>query len=133
MEHKVSAAKHVSLDTQGEAVRQFFLSLSVDPEGSVVELNGHALARVTPMGNGINGNAEEGGPWTVAKANRRGFLVDRKIDGTLTPEEAGELAALQKQMIRERERLAPVPLATLRQLHQQLLAKAQGEAGHDGP
>lgn len=132
MVHKESAVKHISLDSQGEAVKEFFLTLPVDREGSVVELNGHAVARVTPMGDG-NGSVEDAGPWTDAKAARRSFLVDRKIDGTLTPEEGMELAALQKHMIRERQRLAPVPLAELRQLHQEPLTKAQRHTGHDGP
>jgi hypothetical protein len=58
--------------------------------------------------------------------------VDREIDGILTPEEAAELRVLQEQFFQERRRLAPVPLEDLRQLHQELLAKAQRQAGKDG-
>src|SRR4029077_21157064 len=90
-EHREPAMTHVSLDTQGEAVKQFFLSLPVDPDGSVVELNCRAVARVTPVGGGANGEQDHGGPWTEAKNARRCALVDREIDGILTPEEAIEL------------------------------------------
>jgi hypothetical protein len=58
------------------------------------------------------------------KNARRCALVDREIDGTLTPEEAVELEVLQQQMLRERRRLAPVPMDDLRRLHQELLSKA---------
>jgi hypothetical protein len=120
--------KHIDLNAQGEAVKQFFLSLPGDPEGSVVELNGYAVARVTPMHRQGNGSWEATGAWTEAKNARRCVLVDREIDGTLTPEEAAELHVLQQEMLRERRRLAPVPLEDLRRLHQKLLMKAQKQA-----
>jgi hypothetical protein len=123
--------KHIDLDKQGETVKQFFQSLPPDPEGSVVELNGQALARVVPLGSRVNG-AVHAGPWTETKNARRCALVDREIDGTLTPEEAAELAILQEQMLRERRKLAPVPLEDLRRLHQDLLTKAQKQAAQDG-
>jgi hypothetical protein len=80
---------HIDLATQGEAVQQFFRSLAADPEGALVELNGQALARLVPIraGNGPGDDAT----WTEAKNSRRSFLIDREIDGTLTPEEAREL------------------------------------------
>jgi hypothetical protein len=120
--------KHIDLNAQGEAVKQFFLSLPVDPDGSVVELNGQAVARVTPLKGEGNGSHEATGPWTEAKNARRCALIDREIDALLTPEEAAELQMLQQQMLRERRRLAPVPLEDLRRLHQKLLMKAQQEA-----
>lgn len=123
----------IDLDNQGEAIRQFFMSLPVDPEGSMIRLNGQTVARVTPVRDAVNGNGIDSGPWTQAKSARRSFLVDRKIDGTLTPEEAAELSVLQKQMVGERQRLAPLPLPELRRLHEELLTRAQGQAGHDGP
>jgi hypothetical protein len=120
--------KHIDLNAQGEAVKQFFLSLPGDPEGSVVELNGQAVARVTPLKGERNGSPEATGPWTEAKNARRCVLIDREMDGLLTPEEAAELHELQQQMLRERRRLAPVPLEDLRRLHQELLMKAQQQA-----
>lgn len=124
--------KRIDLDKQGELVKQFFRSLPPDPEGAVVELNGHAVARVAPLGNRANGTVESPGPWTEEKNARRCALVDRGIDGTFAPEEAAELAVLQDQMLRERRKLAPVPLEDLRRLHQDLLAKAQKQAARDG-
>jgi hypothetical protein len=112
---------------------QFFLSLPVDPEGSVVELNGQALARVTRLQGERNGSSEATGPWTEAKNARRCALIDREIDATLTPEEAAELHALQQQMLRERRRLAPVPLEDLRRLHQALLLKTEAASDDDHP
>jgi hypothetical protein len=127
-----TAVKRIDLDTQGDLVKRFFQSLPPDPEGSVVELNGHAVARVVPLGNPVHGPVEHAGPWSEAKNARRCALVDREIDGTLTPEEAAELALLQEQMLRERRKLAPVPLEDLRRLHQDLLTRAQKQAAQDG-
>jgi hypothetical protein len=127
-----STVKHIELNRQGEAVKQFFLTLPVDPDGSVVELDGHALARVLPLKNGAKSATLLPGPWSDSKNARRCELVDREIDGILTPEEAVELQALQEQFFQERRRLAPVALRDLRELHQTLLAKAQKAADGDG-
>jgi hypothetical protein len=124
--------KHIDLNAQGEAVQQFFLSLPADPDGAVVELNGHAVARVKPMNGQGSSSRELTGPWTETKNARRCLLIDREIDGTLMPEEAVELEMLQQQMLQERQRLAPVPLEDLRRLHQELLTKAQKQSNHGG-
>ncbi len=126
------AVSHIDLNAHGEAVKKFFLSLPVDPDGSMVELNGQAVARVTAMPGQCNGAHDVSGPWTEAKNARRCALIDREIDGKLTPEEAAELEALQVQMLRERQRLAPLPLDDLRRLHQELLTKAQEQAEQSG-
>jgi hypothetical protein len=131
-EHKESAVKHINLDAQGDAVKQFFLSLPVDSEGAIVEVNGHAFARLVPLPPGDDGEPGGESRWTRQKNERRCFLIDREIDGTLTREEAAELAVLQEQMLRERRKLTPVPLDQLRRLHQELLAKAQDQAAKDG-
>jgi hypothetical protein len=120
---------HVELSRQGEAVKQFFLALPVNPEGAVVELDGHALARVLPLPNGAKSATLHPGPWTSEKNARRCELVDREIDGILTSEEVAELQVLQQQFFQERRRLAPIPLKDLRELHDTLLAKAQKAAG----
>jgi hypothetical protein len=124
--------EHIELNRQGEAVRQFFLTLTADPDGSVVELNGQAVARVVLLKNGPKSAKLYAGPWTDAKNARRCELVDREIDGILTPEESAELTLLQEQFFQERRRLAPVPLKDLRELHQTLLARAQKAAAGDG-
>jgi hypothetical protein len=49
MEHMENAMNHILLDKQDEAVKRFFLSLPADAQGSVVELNGRAVACVVPV------------------------------------------------------------------------------------
>jgi hypothetical protein len=114
---------YIDLDSQGEAVKQFFLSLPVDPEGAMVELNGHAVARLLPITATDNGRSDDE-EWTDAKNRRRCELIDRKYDSALTPTEEAELAALQSAMHRYVDRVAPLPLEAARELHQQLLEKA---------
>jgi hypothetical protein len=116
---------HIDLEIQGEAVKQFFLSLSSDREGAVVKLNGQAVARVVPIVALEDEKASGAHGWTKAKNSRRCFLIDREIDGTLTPEEARELTTLQRQMLEHRERVAPLPLEATRRLYDELLAKAE--------
>jgi hypothetical protein len=122
--------KHVSLNGQDESVRQFVLTLAGEPDGSVLELDGRPVARVMPVRGGPNG--EPGDEWTDAKNDRRCELVDRRIAGTLTPAEATELADLQQQMLRHRDRVAPLPLDYARKLHQELLKRAQAAGSGSG-
>lgn len=108
---------HISLDAQDQAVQRFFLALTVNPDGAVVELNGQAVACVVPPPT-VDGAAESA--WSEAKNERRCNLIDREIDGTLTPMEAVELHGLQQAMLRHRRHVAPLPLAAARQLHRRL-------------
>jgi hypothetical protein len=111
-------------------VKQFFLSLPGDPDGSIVELDGRALARVVPVipTASPEGSAE---PWTEEKNARRCALIDREIDGTLTAVESQELEHLQQEMLRFRRQVAPLPLEATRRLHAALLARAQPSAPKD--
>lgn len=113
---------HVRLETQDRGIRDFVLGLTEDRKGAVLELNGKAVARVVPM---PAGKGQDGSEWTDEKNVRRCDLIDRKYDGTLTAEEAVELADLQDQMIRYRQRVAPLPLEHARRLHQELLHQAE--------
>jgi hypothetical protein len=62
-----SPMTRVSLDTHDEAVKQFVLGLTVDPDGSGLELNGQPVACVVPPPKAMNrGEAE----WTDAKKAR---------------------------------------------------------------
>jgi hypothetical protein len=117
--------KHIELNGQGEAVKQFFFSLPVDADGSVIQLNGKAVARVFAVGKDGNGAELHPGPWTEAKNQRRCDLIDKDIDDHLTPEEAVELEALRRQMDRHLRKIAPLPLEDARRLHKELLAKAE--------
>jgi hypothetical protein len=117
---------HITLDNQDDAVKRFVLSLPVNPNGSVLELEGRALALVVPVADPVTNG---GDPWTEAKNQRRCDLIDREIDGTLTAAETVELHRLQNEMLRYRRRVAPLPLDDARKLHQELLAKAASRNG----
>ena len=116
--------KHINRNGQDETVRQFVLSAAAEPDGSVLELDGRPIARVLPPERNGTPATDD---WTDAKNDRRARLVDRKIAGTLTAAEAAELAGLQDEMLRHRDRVAPLPLEYARKLHQELLKR--GAAG----
>jgi hypothetical protein len=116
----------VSLDNQNESVKQFVLSLSADRRGSVVEFGGKEVLRAFPP---ENGEAAADREWTNAKNNRRCELIDKEIDGTITPDEAIELEDLQEQMLRYRHRVAPLPLAHAGRLLAELEEKAARAPG----
>lgn len=122
MEPLESAVNHIALDTQDEAVKRFVLSLPADPQGSVLELNGQAVVCVLPAPVFLG---DDNGPWTKEKNARRCELIDREIDGKLKPEEAIELRRLQAEMLRYRQKVAPLPIEDARKLHQELLERAR--------
>jgi len=113
---------HVNWDTLPEPLRQFIATLSVAPEGSVIERNGEPLVRVLPCPK-TNGKATDE-EWNPAKNQRRCDLIDREIDGHLTAIERVELEDLQQQLRRYVNKVAPLPLEPLRELHRELLEKA---------
>lgn len=41
--------KHISLDREDERIQEFVRSLPLDPEGSILELQGKAVLRVLPI------------------------------------------------------------------------------------
>jgi hypothetical protein len=114
--------KHVNLNERDNSIRNFVISLCVEAESSVLELDGNAIARVVPIA--LNGHSISNEEWNDAKNARRCALVDREFDGGLTLEEADELAGLQEEMFRFRDRVAPLPLKDARRLHQELVIKA---------
>ena len=125
LERREPFMKRIELNSQGDAVRRFFLSLPVDADGSLVELNGQAVARVFGIAKAGNSAELHPAPWTEAKNQRRCELIDKDIDDHLTPQEVMELEALQRQMDRHLRTVAPLPLEDARRLHQELLAKAE--------
>lgn len=125
LKHKEPAVKHIRLDGQPEAVRQFVSTLAVPAEGAVLELAGQAIACVLPPPHETNGSTTKEEDWTETKNARRCALIDRKYAGSLTPQETIELTGLQDEMLRYRQRVAPLPLEEARRLHQELLAKAR--------
>ena len=102
---------HILLESQDDAVKRFFLTLATDSQGAIVEWNGQAVACVLPPPIQINGKADA---WTDAMNDRRCELIDRKYVGpALTPAEMLELAVLQEEMLRYRDRVAPLANATV--------------------
>jgi hypothetical protein len=123
---------HINLDAQDEAVKQFVLGLKIDSGGSVLELNGQAVACIVPPPKAKDDNGEPA--WTDAKNARRVELIKKKHAHGLSATEHVELAALQAEMLRFRQRVAPLPLEDARLLHQQLLARAAvANRTHDDP
>jgi hypothetical protein len=66
--------------------------------------------------------------WSDDKNRRRCELVDKEIDGQLSAAEKRELEDLQAQMLAYRRKIAPLPIAELRELHRELLDKASGHS-----
>jgi antitoxin (DNA-binding transcriptional repressor) of toxin-antitoxin stability system len=116
---------YINLDAKGEAVKQFFLSLPSHPEGTVVEVNGRAVARLVPILAGDNDASNGEHAWIKEKNVRRCFLIDQEIEATISTEEARQLAALQRQMLQHVQQISPLPLDATRRLHEELLAKAE--------
>jgi hypothetical protein len=121
-DRKDSDVHHIALDNEEESVKKFVLSLPVDANGSVLELEGRAVACVVPI---IEESVAAKGAWSEVKNARRCALIDKEIDGRLSAGEAVELHVLQREMLAHRHKVAPLPLAEARKLHQELLAKAQ--------
>ena len=113
---------HINLDGVDEPIRQFLVSMARSPGGSVLEMHGQPVAWLVPAGAPPANGAEE---WTEGKNQRRCDLIDRKYAGALAPTNAVELAQLQDQMLRHRQRVAPLPLEDARSLHQELLLRAE--------
>jgi hypothetical protein len=119
---------HVSLDEQPVAVRDFILNLAAEPAGSVMELGGRAVACVVPPPRGENGAASLS-EWSSELNHRRCELIDRDIDGAITPAERVELISLQSAIRRWLDKVAPLPIAEARKLHQELVDKAIAATG----
>jgi hypothetical protein len=112
-----TTAHHLDWDTLPETVREFLAAVS---GGAVIERGGKPVGRYVP----IMPPPPDDGEWTSAKNRRRGELIDRELDGTISPEEQHELDNLTEQMRRFVDRVAPLPLEPLQKLHRQLLEKA---------
>jgi hypothetical protein len=123
---------HVNLDTQPDVVRQFVLALTGHGEGAVLESDGQPVACLVPPPQSAEAG-EQQGEWTEVKNRRRCELIDRKYDHGLNASEQAELALLQDAMHRYIDRVAPLPLAAARGLHQELLEKAARATDANNP
>jgi hypothetical protein len=122
--------KLINFKDQEEPVQRFFEALLPDPDGAVLEVNGRRVYLIVRPTEHSDQSDE---PWTDAKNHRRAELVDKEIDGTLTPAESAELADLQRQMIRYVDRVAPLPIEDARKLHRQLLDQARAATPDNQP
>jgi hypothetical protein len=43
--------RHIKLDDENSQIREFILSLPIDPDGSVLEFNGEPVLRLLPIGD----------------------------------------------------------------------------------
>lgn len=109
---------HLALEAQTDDVKRFLLSLPAG-EDTVVEWRGQPLLKLRPVT--VADRAEE---WSEAKNGRRFELIDRELDGSITPADADELEQLQAEFRRHRRRVAPLPLAETRKLLDELERKA---------
>jgi hypothetical protein len=66
--------------------------------------------------------------WNDEKNQRRGELIDRKYASGLSAAEQAELDALQDEMYRYRERVAPLPLRALELVREALEHRAEQRA-----
>ena len=115
---------HVRWDSLPAPLRQFFHDQITSADGAVIEENGQPMFRILAYPKSPNGAPEP--EWTEADNRRRCALIDKEIDGQLQPEERIELETLGRRLHRYVNRVAPLPLEPLRQLHQHLLEKAAG-------
>jgi hypothetical protein len=111
------------LDAEPAAIRNVILPLSLDQAGTAVEVNGNVVAYIVPTSL-KNGQQDE--PWTDAKNDRRCDLIDKKYNGEpLSMDEEVELLNLQDEVSRHVRRVAPLPIDSARQLHQELLMQVR--------
>ncbi|MCU0704217.1 MAG: hypothetical protein MUF18_09610 [Fimbriiglobus sp.] len=110
----------IRMETIPEPTREMIRSLARSPEGVVFEENGRPAYRLLPYPTPTTAEPE----WTAADNDRRCDLIDKDLDGLLTPDERAELSTLQRRLSRYIDAVAPLPLEPLRKLHQQLLDKA---------
>ena len=105
--------KLIEGDTIEEPVRRFLMGLEVSNEASVVEIEGRKVyILVRPQ---VSKPAEDS-EWTSEKNRRRYELIDRNLDTRITPLECVELAELEEEFDRYRDRVAPLPIGLAREI-----------------
>jgi hypothetical protein len=118
------------IEAAGESFRKLRENLSEALKGVLI-----AFTRATSetstlvswfqaLPHGTPSPESSGREWTEEKNQRRCDLVDKEIDGTISAVEKVELDQLQTEMLAYRRKVAPLPLESLRELHQELLRQA---------
>ena len=105
-----------------EPTRQFIRAVALSPEGAVIEEDGKPSYRVIAYPKAVPDSPDP--EWTPADNQLRCDLIDKQIDGVITPDERVLLESLQQRLSRYVNKVAPLPLEQLRKLHQELLEKA---------
>ncbi len=113
--------KTIDIDERDESVLRFILSLSTDPDGTRLRVNGKPLFRVIPVSASDSITEQE---WSDEQNARRCRLIDQEVRGTITAIEAIELEDLQDRLRRYRRQVSPLPLAETRRLLEELERKA---------
>lgn len=114
-------------ETIPESTREFIRSIAQSPDGAVIEEDGRPSYRVIayPPPPAVTPDPA----WTAAENERRCDLIDKDIDGQLSPDERVELDELERRLELYVDAVAPLPLKPLRKLYQELLDKAARAAG----
>ncbi len=115
--HRKTAMTELTLESLAEPVKDFLRSLPTNNGETVVVDGGRPVFRIRPTSDANDG-------WTDERNARRFALIDREIDGTLSPAEAEELEALQMAFRCYRRRVAPLPLGEIRRVLEELERKA---------
>ena len=121
MERLVPTMNHVNLDAQDEAVQRFVMLLTVGTAGAILEKGGKPIACLVPPPKAASFSMDN---WSREKNERRCALIDKKYGDRLDSADEAELALLQDEAIRYRQRVAPLPMDHARKLHQELLELA---------
>jgi hypothetical protein len=87
------------------------------------------VAKLIEVRQSARGTGASNGEWSNEMNNRRVELIDKDIQGSITPEERIELAELQRKAVDYRDRVAPLPIEGARRLHEQLLNKNRQQDG----
>ena len=61
------------------------------------------------------------GPWTEEKSRKRFELIDRELDGTISPGDSVELVELDEELDEFVNRIAPLPMEHARAIQTKLL------------
>ncbi len=76
----------------------------------------------TPGGRATHNRGADPG-WSEAKNARRCELIDRKIQNTISTQEAAELGELQEALRAYLDRVAPLPMEGAKKLHAELMRR----------
>lgn len=87
------------------------------------------VAKPTEVGPADAVTGASNGEWSNELNARRVDLIDKDIQGAITPEERVELAELQRRAAAYRDRIAPLPVEGARRLHEQLLQRRRKQEG----